>query len=67
MAHQHPLQAAQIVPLSLPISQLLEADSMVPPNQLLAYIYSLGWMFFKLFYYMLCEKKSDQGERHSNK
>lgn len=46
VTHQHPLQAAQIVPLTLAVHQFLEADSVVQPDELLTDIYSLEETIF---------------------
>lgn len=42
MTHQHPPQTAKIVSLSPPVCNLLEADSMAQPYELLTNIHHLG-------------------------
>lgn len=42
MTHQHPLQTAKVVPLSLPVYRFLEADGMSQPHEFLTDIYGLG-------------------------
>lgn len=64
VTHQHPLQTAKVVPLSLPVYRFLEADGVSQPHEFLTDIYSLGkTRHFKGGVYLVRETKAEDGER----
>lgn len=63
VTHQHPLQTAKVVPLSLPVYRFLEADGVSQPHEFLTDIYGLEETdILKRGVYLVRETKAEDGE-----
>lgn len=64
VTHQHPPQTAKIVSLTPPVGDLLEADSMAQPYELLTNIHGLGET---TVLHRVCKKTADGMRNKSNR